>query len=188
MYSYLFLTVLGLCCCMGFSVVTATGVILSIVSLHWLLIVVASLVAKHGRYSTGSVVVVHGFNRSAACGIFPDQGSNLCLLHWQVNSLPLSQQGSPWSFLLLPDKTWVSLTTMQWRQFTSLGGEGSIMFIAGPNREHRWLTLKRPKLPNSFQRQRFLKAAFGVRASRCMTFFGLVGGEVMGWCFRNLNH
>ena len=23
---------------------------------------------------------------SVACGIFPDQGSNLCLLHWQVDS------------------------------------------------------------------------------------------------------
>ena len=30
-----------------------------------------------------------------ACGIFLDQGSNLCLLHWQVDSLPLSYQGSP---------------------------------------------------------------------------------------------
>ena len=28
-------------------------------------------------------------------GIFPDQGSNLCLLHWQVDSLPLSHQGRP---------------------------------------------------------------------------------------------
>ena len=28
-------------------------------------------------------------------GIFPSQGSNLCLLHWQVDSLPLSHQGSP---------------------------------------------------------------------------------------------
>ena len=28
-------------------------------------------------------------------GIFPTQGSNLSLLHWQANSLPLSQQGSP---------------------------------------------------------------------------------------------
>ena len=27
--------------------------------------------------------------------IFPTQGSNLCLLHWQVDSLPLSHQGSP---------------------------------------------------------------------------------------------
>ena len=32
---------------------------------------------------------------SAACGIFLDQGSNLCLQHWQVNSLPLSHQESP---------------------------------------------------------------------------------------------
>ena len=28
-------------------------------------------------------------------GIFLDQGSNLCLLRWQVDSLPLSHQGSP---------------------------------------------------------------------------------------------
>ena len=28
-------------------------------------------------------------------GIFLTQGSNLCLLHWQANSLPLSHQGSP---------------------------------------------------------------------------------------------
>ena len=32
---------------------------------------------------------------SSACGIFLDQGSNPCLLHWQVDSLPLSHQGSP---------------------------------------------------------------------------------------------
>ena len=28
-------------------------------------------------------------------GIFPTQGSNPCLLHWQVGSLPLSHRGSP---------------------------------------------------------------------------------------------
>ena len=28
-------------------------------------------------------------------GIFPTQGSNLCLLHWQVDYLVLSDQGSP---------------------------------------------------------------------------------------------
>ena len=28
-------------------------------------------------------------------GIFPTQGSNSCLLHWQVYSLPLSHEGSP---------------------------------------------------------------------------------------------
>ena len=32
-------------------------------------------------------------------GIFPTQGWNLCLLHWQVDSLPLSHLGSPFSSL-----------------------------------------------------------------------------------------
>ena len=36
----------------------------------------------------------HGLNCSAACGIFPDQGLNSCLLDWQAYSLPLSHQGS----------------------------------------------------------------------------------------------
>ena len=40
-------------------------------------------------------VVVHGRSCSQACGIFPDQGSNPCPLHWQANSYPLSHQGSP---------------------------------------------------------------------------------------------
>ena len=66
-----------------------------------LLIVVASLVVEHrlwarelqrlqragsvvaalGLHSVGSVVVEHKLSCSPACGIFPDQGSNLCLLH-----------------------------------------------------------------------------------------------------------
>ena len=40
------------------------------------------------------MVVAHGLSCSTACGIFPDQDLNLCLLHRQVNSLPLSHQGS----------------------------------------------------------------------------------------------
>ena len=44
---------------------------------------------------TGSVVVAHGLSCSMACGIFPDQGSNLCLLLWQADSLSLSHQVSP---------------------------------------------------------------------------------------------
>jgi len=31
---------------------------------------------------------------SSSKGFFPTQGSNLCLLHWQADSLPLSHQGS----------------------------------------------------------------------------------------------
>ena len=71
-----------------------------------LLIVVASLVAEQGLYaqrasvvvarglsscgfwakSAGSVVVAHALSCSMACGIFPDQGSNPCSLHWQADS------------------------------------------------------------------------------------------------------
>ena len=29
--------------------------------------------------------MAHGLSCSATCGIFPDQGSNLCPLHWQVD-------------------------------------------------------------------------------------------------------
>ena len=42
-----------------------------------------------------SVVVEHRLSCSVACGIFPDQGSNLCPLHWQANSLMLGHQGIP---------------------------------------------------------------------------------------------
>ena len=42
-----------------------------------------------------------GLSCSVACGIFPDQGSNPCFLHWQVDSLPLSHQGSPLIMVLI---------------------------------------------------------------------------------------
>ena len=51
-------------------------------------------------WSTGSVVVAHRLSCSVACGIFWDQGSNPCLLHWEVDLLPLSHQGSPPSCFL----------------------------------------------------------------------------------------
>ena len=48
-----------------------------------------------GSRCAGSVVVVHGLSCSTACGIFLDQGSNPCPLHWQADSQPLRHQGSP---------------------------------------------------------------------------------------------
>ena len=41
-----------------------------------------------------------GKNTGVGCqsllqGIFPTQGLNLCLLHWQADSLPLNHLGSP---------------------------------------------------------------------------------------------
>ena len=57
----------------------------------------------------GSAIVAHGPSRSAACGIFPDQGSNPCPLHWQADSQPLRHHGSPAGGFLTtapPGKSW----------------------------------------------------------------------------------
>ena len=48
-----------------------------------------------GSRRAGSVIVAHGPSCSVACGVFPDQGSNPCPLHWQADSQPLRHQGSP---------------------------------------------------------------------------------------------
>ena len=57
------------------------------------------LLRSTGSRRAGSVVVAHGPSCSAACGIFPDQGSKLCPLHWQADSPPLRHQGSPISLI-----------------------------------------------------------------------------------------
>ena len=59
------------------------------------------LLRSTGSRRTGSVVAVHGPSCSAACGIFPDQGTNPCPLHWQADSQPLCHQGSPKLTLLI---------------------------------------------------------------------------------------
>ena len=59
------------------------------------------LLRSTGSRRAGSVVVAHGPSCSVACGIFPDQGSNPCALHWQADSQPLRHQGSPGACLLL---------------------------------------------------------------------------------------
>ena len=103
---------------------------------HGLLIAVASLVAElrlqgtwasvdaalrlssvsPGLQRTVSIVVANWLSCSVARGIFPDQGSNQCLLHWQTDSLPLSHQESPLIvFLSVPLKennNWATITIM----------------------------------------------------------------------------
>ena len=59
------------------------------------------LLRSTGSRHTGSVVVAHGPSCSASCGIFPDQGSNPCPLHWQADSQPLRHQGSPITNILI---------------------------------------------------------------------------------------
>ena len=74
-------------------------------SLWWLLFVVEhglqggglqQLHAAPRLWSTG-LIVVPGLSCFMAYAIFLDQRSNPCLFHWQVASLLLSQQGSPYS-------------------------------------------------------------------------------------------
>ena len=105
-FTYLFLAVLGLPCCLGFSLVATSGGYASL----------RQALASHcsgfsccgaqtlgcfgfsswgsGLQSTDSVVKVHGLRCPEACGISPGQGLNSCLLHRQAGSLPLSHQGS----------------------------------------------------------------------------------------------
>ena len=73
----------------GYSLVVVRGLLL------WQLLLWSMGSRTPGLYSTGSIAVVNQLSCSAACGIFPDRGSNPCLLHWQGDSLPLSHQGSP---------------------------------------------------------------------------------------------
>ena len=47
-----------------------------------------SVVVAWGLWSRGSVFVACGLSCSAAWRVYPDQGSNWCFLHWQVNSGP----------------------------------------------------------------------------------------------------
>ena len=104
----LFLTTLGLHCCpQAFSSYSDWERLLAAV--HGLLTEVLSLVAAPrlpsagsvaaapGLPSAGSVVVAHGSSSFTACGILPDQESNLCPLHLLVDSYPLYHQGSPYS-------------------------------------------------------------------------------------------
>ena len=93
LFIYLFMAVLGLCFCARAS--SSCG--------KWgpLFIAVRGplsrplLLRSTGSRCPGSVIVAHGPNCSAACGIFPDQGSNPCPLHWWADSQPLRHQGSP---------------------------------------------------------------------------------------------
>ena len=65
------------------------------IALRGPLTIAASLMRSTGSRRAGSVIVAHVPSCSAACGIFPDQGSNPCALHWQADSQALHHQGSP---------------------------------------------------------------------------------------------
>jgi len=108
------LAVLGLCCCTGFfsscrewGLVSSCGcglliAVASLVAEHWLWGPWASVVLARELSSCGSWALEHKLsgcdvwgNYCVACGNFPDQGLNLSLLLWQVDSYPLELSGKP---------------------------------------------------------------------------------------------
>ena len=89
------LVALGLrCFSQAFCSCSKWGLLFAVV--HRLLIAAASLFAEHRFQGVwASVAVRHRLSCSVACGFCVDQGSNLCPLHWQMDSYPLCHQGSP---------------------------------------------------------------------------------------------
>ena len=74
-------------------------------AVHELLAAVESLVMERELQGAwASVVTALRLSCSVARGILPDQGLNLCPLHWEADYYPLHHQGSSSSkkFLLLP--------------------------------------------------------------------------------------
>ena len=57
----------------------------------------------------GSVVGAHGLSCPVACGIFLEQGSNPCPLHWQAGAQLLGHQGSS-----LFNSNWLTIKNHMW--------------------------------------------------------------------------
>ena len=69
--------------------------------LPWVFIAAGALVVSACRLQReSSVAVAHRLSGSTVCGIFFDEGSNRCLLHWWADSLPLGHQGSSNKYFL----------------------------------------------------------------------------------------
>ena len=99
------MAVLGLRFCAGaFSSCGKWGPLF--ITVHGPLTIAASLVAEHRLQTRRLSNCGHGPSCSAACGIFPDQGSNPCPLHWQADSQPLRHQGSPKTILREKKRSW----------------------------------------------------------------------------------
>ena len=67
---------------------------------QWLLLLPSTALGCMG-FRAQLTAVAHGPSCSEACGIFLDQGLNPRLLNRQADSLLLSHQGSPSTFILL---------------------------------------------------------------------------------------
>ena len=96
----LFLSVLVFIAAHGLSL-WQTGATLELRCVTTVLIVVASLInGAQALGHVGSVVVAHRLSCPEACGIFPDQGSIWCPLHWQADSYPRDYQENVQGYVL----------------------------------------------------------------------------------------
>ena len=93
-----------------------------------LLIVGASLVVEHGLGKQATVVVARGLSCPEACGIFPNQGSNPCPLHWQVDSYPPDHQGSPRSELIVIIHLFYLFYSWLWALYGGIGSHCHLYF------------------------------------------------------------
>ena len=90
---------------------------------------------------------------------------------------------------VLLNRTWVFLPIKKQSQITDTGlwWRGIQNLLWGPARS-RWSSCSKDLNSFMVSRGRFLKATFGVKVTGFLTFFWLVGGEVTGLCFKNLNY
>ena len=103
-FIYLFLAAVGLIAVLELSLIATSGGY-SLASVLGLLTAVVCLVAKHGLYRAGSVVVAYtGLVALPHCNL-PGPGVNQCPLHWQADSQPLDHQGNPPTLASLSEKS-----------------------------------------------------------------------------------
>ena len=89
-----------------------------------------SVVAAPQLQSTVSVVMAQGLSCSGACEIFPTQGLNPCLLHWQADSLPLRHQVSPGGVLQTTQAQLLKPLQPEYSNLIHLGqGPGILFFL-----------------------------------------------------------
>ena len=90
-FIYLFLSALGLHCCLGFS----------LVAVYILIIAESSIIVKHGLQGTGTVIVTHQFSCSVASG-------NLLRPRVKTMSTALADKffttGATWESIILQEK------------------------------------------------------------------------------------
>ena len=117
------------CCKRGRLFVAVVGLLLVVPPLFWSVGSRCTACGSRDSWalSAGSVVVMHWLSCSTTCGIFLDQGSNLCPLHWQADSYPLCHKvpvNFPFIFFVhfqkfkSPFTNWVSFKYCQYYEMS----------------------------------------------------------------------